>query len=643
MSTNPFRIPIGTSDPADICDGLPLYPGLGTLRAGVSGAQRSEKLIDVSATVLITRLKISAYYSWGVGVCGPAIAFLSRDVEVLRENIDNEGRLTLTFNSGLEMEAGLFVGASIGFGLNLGLQVYLPKRWYTPWTFAWHDAFAVDIGFSVDILALLIELIQFLLSRDSNSSFMPDNQNRLRDTLPDLKKTFGMVDGAGSSSTIERDLSASPKLTLPFNLINYIPGMKSVNQALGKVSGEISAGPSLHLQFPVTFNFDEFTVVGGLDGRTRADYGNVQYKGNQLTATGPTKFDSSEKPSRVTSHVTYQTSFVLGVSVHFKVVVAKFFSFEKNSPSLDLTYLLTGTRESDRAVNVPNSVSTCVEGGLVLAPDMVLIFTGKNGRRTNFETGEMLKGTVTLPEFRSDKVATINLEIEPRVAGFPDSLVVPANSQTASFNFEFKNQCVATGQRNEPSKTAPPSALTPLQSYTVRATLESDSSHPCSDYEVEVPLNVAERFLRCQRDPSHTPPGSAPAWDPLAGATVNANPSLPGGGSKTYVAALSLWFPYLVGEQRVPVPVTFTLLDENRQPHASSEVVIATNEGLLPLKPSATGTVTLATSREANTRYGLMWRSEGPHSGYSNRFFLIVDAGCHYGQTEFWLDVWNWS
>jgi hypothetical protein len=53
--------------------------------------------------------------------------------------------------------------------------------------------------------------------------------------------------------------------------------------------------------------------------------------------------------------------------------------------------------------------------------------------------------------------------------------------------------------------------------------------------------------------------------------------------------------------------------------------------------------VTLAEERQTNPPYGLIWNSRGPHTGYSNRFFLIVDAGCQYGQTEFWLDVWNWS
>lgn len=644
MSTNPFRIPIGTSDPVDICRGLPLFPGLGTARAGVTGAGRSDKLIDVSATISITRLKISAYYSWGVGICGPAIGFLSPNVDVLRENVGNRGRLTLTFNEGLEMEAGLFVGASMGFGLSLGLQVYLPQPWYKLWSFAWRDAFAVDFGFSFDILALLIELIQYMLSKTSNSSFAADSQNRLRDALPDLKRTFGMVDQVGTS-TVTADLMASPKLTLPFNLANYFPPLKAANDGLSKICGEISFGPSLHLQFPVKFNFSKFTIFDGLQGEaTSADYAPVHYGGdNQVSATGQTPFNLGKDPSRVTSHVRYETSFGLGVSVHFKVAVAKFFSVERNSPSLDLTYLLT--RTGQRLAEVNSEVSTSVKGGCVLVPVMTLAFAGSNGSGTNFVTGQLLRGTINLPGFSSPTGVTVGLTIDPPVPGFPREVNIPVGGRTASFNFAFQNQCLATGNLNNPALTAPPSAVTPLQTYTVRATLPSASNEVCANYEVEVPLNITQRFIRCQRSSTGTA-GPAPPWDSLAGATINADPSLPGGGSKSDSVLTFLWFPYLDSEPTAKVPVTFTLLDENRQPYARSNVQLISFQGLPPstLKPSATGTLTLPRS-PGGTLAGvnLTWKSKGPATGYSNRFYLIVNAGCQYGQTEFWLDVYNWS
>jgi len=269
--TNPFSIPIGTSDPIDLCQGLPLVPSFGTARAGATGAARSEKLFDVGITILATRINASSYYSWGFGVCGPAIGFLSRNVDVLRENVGSRGQLTLTFNEGLEMQAGLFVGAFVGIGLTLSVQLYLPRPWWKVWSFAWQDAFAINVGYNIDLLSLLVQLIQHMLSRNSKSSFVADNHNRLRDALPDLKQTFAMVDSAGSRNAVEKDLTATPQLTLPFNLVNYFPPLKALNDGLAKIGGEMSVGPSLLLQFPVKLNFTGFTVEGGLEGRGQGD------------------------------------------------------------------------------------------------------------------------------------------------------------------------------------------------------------------------------------------------------------------------------------------------------------------------------------------------------------------------------------
>ena len=308
MGTNPFTIPIGTSDPLDLCYGLPLFPLLGTTRAGVSASSRSYTLLDISATILATRIKVSAYASYGFGVCGPAIGFLSEDVEVYRANSSGTGQLTLTFNEGLLMEAGAFVGASVGAGLSLALQVYMPQPWWKVWTFAWRDAFKVDLGFSMDILQLLVELIQYLLSRSSKSLFKKDTQDRLKGVLAKVS-TYSLVDGAGSRDAVEKELTATPALTLPINMVNYFPPLKALNDSLSNVCGEVSVGPSIHVQFSVTFKFDRFTVIGGLDGPPSADYGDLDYAGKQVSATGNTEFDMEKTPSRVTTHVTYKTSF----------------------------------------------------------------------------------------------------------------------------------------------------------------------------------------------------------------------------------------------------------------------------------------------------------------------------------------------
>lgn len=645
MSAN-VTIPIGTSDPLDLCEGLPLFPVLGAPRVGASASSRTYHLFDIAILIAITRLKVSAYAGYGFGICGPSIAFLSQNVNVNRANPDNstQGQLTLTFNNGLNMQAGAFVGAYVAGGLTLTLQIITFQPWYKFWAVTWRNVFTVNKDFKIDLLKLMFTLIQFLLSRSSKtSSFKQDIQNRLRDAQP-FVQTYSLDDMAGSSSTVTRSLTATPEVTAPLNLANYDPVLKAINTGLAKIDGEISVGPTVHLQYPVTLTLNQFTIVGGIQGGApSADYPIANVSGNQVSAVG-TRFNILENPSRVTTHVNYQTTlFKIAISIHFKVKVAKFFNLERNTPSLDLTYLLFRIRQP--IVNVDTSVSTGVAGRCVLTPNMTLTFAGPNGPGTDIQTGEVVRGTVTLVGFESSSPATVALTIDPPVAGFPSSVTIPARGQIAPFYFTFPNQCLATGNLNDPTGTAPASPISPVQSYLVRAELTPPSTAPCSDYEVEAPLNIFNRFLRCQGAPSTEPATAAPPWDPRASANIKADingPNAPTGGA---LASLVLWFPYIAGEPRNPVPITFTLLDENRQPYARSDVEVLAGQARVSLKPSGTLPVTLLQQygSGAVSNAAIFWRSAGQYTGYSNRFYLVVDAGCPYGQTEFWLDVFNWS
>jgi len=353
----------------------------------------------------------------------------------------------------------------------------------------------------------------------------------------------------------------------------------------------------------------------------------------------------SVKPSQITSHVEYRTRFALGVSVHFKLGLSKFFSVEINSASLDISYVLTGVRQHVNMPPVENSVSTSVQGSCVLTPNMTLTFALANGNGTNFTTGQRLRGTVRLPGFRSDELAHVAIQIEPAVPGFPSAVTIPIHGNSATFDYTFQNQCLSTGNRNNLSEVAPPSPTTPLETYTVSARLlpQGEATNGCTDYRVQAPLNIGARYIRCQRTTSAVA-GPAPVWDRLAGASINANPNLPGE-SNSDTTQFFLWFPY-ASEPEVPVPVTFTLLDENRQPYSRSNVQILSFAGLplANLRPSATGRILLSKAYgNQGSQVHVIWRSRGPATGYANRFYLIVNAGCQFGQTEFWLDVWNWS
>ena len=129
--------------------------------------------------------------------------------------------------------------------------------------------FTFEKDFKVDLLDLLFKLIDYLLAQKANgSSFTEDKDNKLKETKLDVK-SFGM---AGSSTAVTPNLRATPEVTAPLNLANYVPKLREINLALAKVGGEISFGPTAHLQYPVTFNIDGFTVEGGVLGADEADY-----------------------------------------------------------------------------------------------------------------------------------------------------------------------------------------------------------------------------------------------------------------------------------------------------------------------------------------------------------------------------------
>ena len=631
-----FTLPIGTSDPITICNGLPLFPN-GAARAGISGSFRSFKLLDTSGTIFVTRLKVSAFAAWAFGVCGPAVAFLFKDVQAETGNQNDKGQLTLTFQNGQQLEAGAFVGASFGAGINLALQIFRPTKWYKPWEGSWLDAFSVSLEVSFDLLGLFVSLIKHLLSHNSRNTFEQADES----VLPG-NQTYAFLDST-SNSGVQRQLSAAPELVFPINIVSLVPGLKALNASFSKIGGDISVGPSLHIGLPVTLALDSFTVKGGLQSQDSATYGSLVYAAaDKVVATGNVLFDGSV-PTILTTAVRYETGFALGLSCHFRVTVAKMFNFEVNGPTLDLTQLLYGSSNNQPVIAREDSVSTGIQSGCLLVPNLTLNIKGVNS--PNISAGDQLVGVLSLSMPYPGPTAqnNVSLKIEPDVPGFPKFLTI-ANGATSSNDFysTIPNQSLLTGNLYNASETTPPGPLYSVQTYTVTASIEYLSSDPCAEFQVVVPLNVNNRYIRCQR--TFGVSGSAPPWDEsanaLASATVNPLNSPPPSGLS--LVLMSCWFPYPVGQGPAPIPITFTLLDENRSPHSGSNVEVSSGGAAAKLSPSATLNVT-PTPAFGSTNLTINWLSQGPRNNYSNRFFLVIDAGPAYGQTEFWLDVWNWS
>jgi hypothetical protein len=164
LQLQPFSLSIGTGDQANLTYGLALFPVVGAARAGMSNTSRSNTILDFEFTVVFSRTKFHSYYSYLMGVLGPAISF-ELPANVTLTNTVEGGQVAATLGPNQQMVAGLLIGVAAGAGFTLTQQFYLPERWYSPWKWTWRTVFQLSKDFEVDVLTLLLKLIEKLVNR----------------------------------------------------------------------------------------------------------------------------------------------------------------------------------------------------------------------------------------------------------------------------------------------------------------------------------------------------------------------------------------------------------------------------------------------------------------------------------------------
>jgi hypothetical protein len=645
-----FTIPIGTSGDGNLnlADGLPLFPVIGTSRAGISNTARSNVLFDGAATILFSRTKVSAFYEFFVGVLGPAIAFEFPNAQVNLNNPERGGgQVLVDFGQNQQMVAGLGVGMAVGAGLKVTQQFYLPESWFSPWKFSWRTAFELSLEFEVDFIRLLLNLIALLLGESGSAGLIAaDRASKLQRFL-NVSDEFGFAESfkfyGYSSDRLGpgKQLNALPTVVIPFDFAKAIPGLANFIKNLAAVVGECSLGPMFLIQMPVSLEVDSFTVRGGQGESSTATYGPVTYEGPIAMANGDQRFTTSAQ--RFATNVSYRTGFEVGLSVFFKIQICKVFSFQRTGPSLNLLHLLLAQVPTYAA---SGSVSTNIQSGCVLVPRMSIAFSS-SGSDPNFPpepntavADVSFKGEVFLDDPWDDPPTQIQIRINPPVAGFPTSCPINTGDKSSQFEHTFGNQCVISGDMNHPGVTISPSPSSPYQSFSIRASLPN-SSRPCADWEVTAPVKLRNRILQATLVDGTA--GDGPVFSPTAGAQLNADPSQPPGDVKNF-ATVKYLFPYAPGA----IPVTATVLnvylvDEERRPHKNSNVVIRFDSGASASLFNAAKQL-IVPMPNAGATFRIEWLSSSPPPprNYSNLFYLILDAGCQFGQTEFWLNVWNW-
>ncbi|MBV9268500.1 MAG: hypothetical protein JO061_20195, partial [Acidobacteriaceae bacterium] len=558
-------------------------------------------------------------------------------------DIDNEGgagKLTLTFPSKSDVQSGMFVGMVFGGGVKLDVQVYVPVHWYSPWKGSWQSVFNQTLKFDIDFIELLIDLIAYLLTRGAADGLFESDPAETLASAVEGGKTFKFLGDTSDPLLPENSLTVTATMTIPIDVMTYQPTLAALAAVLKAVKGKITYGPAIQFGFPSTLSLKSFTVQGGQGSGSTAEYAISGISGNTVTATGPA-FTEDGRLSLLTSHVTYTGGFQLGLSMFFTVSACKIFNFSVVSPSLDfVNLLLMPALDNLYSLNgtVDSQPAESSGGACVLAPAMSVVFSAQTvGAGSPLNIHVVLSDPTPTP-------ATVSLSITPPASNFPASVSIPAGGTASNtVSYTFINECVNTGDPDHPDATAPPTPIALTQTYQVRATLTPEPETRCGGiFDVTSTLKVNNKALDLVMNPgSGSKAGPAPPWNARAGATINADPSQPPTDAGNWVSiafVLKKTTPSAIAG-----PVKLTLLDEQRQPYAKSNVTVLVSsvdgQSSVTLNPSATVMLTPISDGE----FYLQWLTKGTGRNYSNRFFLVVDGGCAFGQNEFWLDVWNWD
>lgn len=433
-------VPIGTSDPISLAQGLALLP-TGTARAAVTGGGKSEDLFSKNVTIVAWQFNASASYSYFFGVAGPAVAFLwDTDVTTAPSSL-GRGEVGLAVNSDTT-QAGFVVGANFGGEVDISTAVWKPTHWYSPWKGSWQSSWTASFKFSFDIINLIISLIVFLLGENNKKDTLLE---KIGGTTSDaLTSSWGMFDEArnqlvAGNGTVNTD----PTFTLPINLVSLTktlppPGdaLFLANEALDKLGGWISFGPTIGLEVPVALTLESIFV----DDVT---LDNLAYSGNAINASGGTPL--SDNPQTIGVNVSHTAGFTLGFGLFFSVGLLKVFSLNLNTSPVDFFDLL-GLPNPVPTTSLKGSVVSDLSGGIIEPVKVSLQLPA------SATAGSSVTGTVSL-----DSALTVDRKIaltaDDAAANVPAFVTVPAGQTFASFSFTPGNSCSGSGEPPGPGSS----------------------------------------------------------------------------------------------------------------------------------------------------------------------------------------------
>lgn len=305
---------LATSTPLDICQGFPLFPEQGTIRAGISQESDSQSLFDFSPQILCWIVNASAGYDLDLGICGPAYA-----ITFEAEGQQQGSTLSLTLS-----EDRIFAGFSFGVyaGLNFSLSIEQMKLkfvwdgWHTHLQTTWESVANFNPSLGFDLLNVIEFVVRQILGEKENWF------TKLDDTFPNAAASWGFYDQEGNAFASQGNFQAFPSVAVPIDILHLLldgwPELEDLVDKLEELAGGLAAGPQFTIAVPTTVS-----VHGAL--LDSAPFNTPTVQGSTVTMQGTDPVTTT--PQNLSIFLANQSNFQLEFDVFAEFWIAQLVNF----------------------------------------------------------------------------------------------------------------------------------------------------------------------------------------------------------------------------------------------------------------------------------------------------------------------------
>ncbi len=140
--------------------------------------------------------------------------------------------------------------------------------------------------------------------------------------FPEQKNFYGIFTTGTSDLGTGTKLILEPKLSIPFNIVEYIEELEAIDAALHALGGELAFGPTLWLGFPVAYDVQSVAVDAFVCNLTNSLNTPSKLIGTPADPTATFPAD----PKNLNLTLGYSTGFDFGIGIYGEVSILKIFS-----------------------------------------------------------------------------------------------------------------------------------------------------------------------------------------------------------------------------------------------------------------------------------------------------------------------------